>query len=66
MADRITYRLIVTVYSDKQHFPITIGVGLNDYQAQVLMATPVKKVGLAIERAGGILIDKLSEPVDFK
>lgn len=63
MAD--AYRVKFTIYSIRGVPPVTIVVRLDEYQAKVLMKTPVKSVGVSLERSGGMVIDKIPEPVDF-
>ena len=57
------YRVNFTINSTKDYKPITISCRLDEYQARVLMATPVKSIGIAIQRGG--MIDKMPEPVEF-
>jgi len=59
------YRLIVTVISDQEHPPVNFALQVPDELALILMATPVKAVSLAVERAGGMVIDK-SKLLEFK
>ena len=59
------YRVNFTINSTKDYKPITISVKLDEYQARVLMATPVKSIGISVQRAGGMIIDQMPEPVAF-
>ena len=59
------YRLSITVHSTPDYHPITIVCRLPEYQAKVLMATPVKSVGLAVQRAGGMIVDATPEALEF-
>lgn len=61
----IDYRLIITVYSDKEHPPINFKVIIPEALARILMATPVKACSLAVESHPGIIEDK-SRLVEFK
>ena len=65
MADKTAYRLNITIYSTPDYQPINLCVKLDEYQARVLMATPVKSVGLAVQRAGGMILDSTPEPLEF-
>ena len=60
------YRVIFTIHpGNPEYAPINIGVLLPEYQARVLMATPVKKVGISVQRAHGIILDQTPEPILF-
>lgn len=61
------YRLLITFYpkDTKNYNPITLGIELPEYNARVLMATPLSSVGLAMERAGGIILDQTAKPLDI-
>ena len=58
------YRLTITVNSDKDHYPVTLSVGVPEELAKLLMATPVKSVSLAVGAKPGY-ISKLPL-LDFK
>lgn len=60
------YRVIITVYSSsKEYPPINFAVQVSEALAKMLMATPVGKIGIAVERSGGIVLDK-TRLLDFK
>lgn len=61
------YRVNFTIYPKGEYGykPITISCRLSEYQAKVIMATPVLNIGVSVERAGGMVIDATPEPVDF-
>lgn len=59
------YRVRFTIYSIRGVPPVTIVVRLDEYQAKVLQKTPVKSIGISLERKGGMVIDQVPEPVDF-
>ena len=60
------HKLNITIYPKHTDYaPITFAVLLDEYQAAVLMATPVKNIGMSLERAGGYLLDKLITPVEY-
>lgn len=59
------YRCIFTVHSTPEYAPIRIMCRLNEEQALILMATPVKSVGIAVQRAGGMVLDATPEALEF-
>ena len=59
------YIVNFTVNSTEDYKPITISCRLSEYQARVLMATPVESVHISVQRAGGMIIDSMPEPVLF-
>jgi spore cortex formation protein SpoVR/YcgB (stage V sporulation) len=65
------YILKVTIIPpvDKQTYqgysPITLGMKITEDMARILQATPVGSVDLAVERGGGMVLDRLKEPVIF-
>ena len=60
------YKLNIIVYPNHPDYaPIRLSVLIDEYNARVLMATPVKDIGMSIERAGGFVLDKLSRPVEY-
>ena len=62
------YIVNFTINSTKDYKPITISCRLSEYQARVLMKTPVESINISVQRhggAGGMLIDSLPEPVLF-
>lgn len=63
----MTHEYIVKfqINSTPDYAPITISCRLDEYQARVLMATPVTNINISVQRAGGMLIDAMPEPVDF-
>lgn len=61
------YRAVITVYprTEYGYQPIKIAIKLEDWQAKMLMATPIQSVGISVQRAGGMVIDQTPEPLDF-
>lgn len=59
------YRISITVYSDREHPPVTFSVLIPEELGLILMATPVVKVGLSIDTRPHILSDK-SKLVSFR
>lgn len=60
------YRIIFTVISSsKEYPPINISIQAPEELALMLMKTPVGQVSIAVERSGGIALDK-TRLLDFK
>ena len=59
------YIVNFTINSTKDYKPITISCRLSEFQARVLMATPVQSIHISVQRAGGMIIDSMPEPVLF-
>lgn len=60
------YRCHFTVIPATEAYKkITIVVKLTEAMALMLMATPVKGVDIAVERSGGMILDKTPAPLDF-
>ena len=59
------YRVTFTIHSGGAYPPINIMVGLPEREALILMATPVKSVGIAVQREHGMIVDKTPEALDF-
>jgi len=61
------YRAVFTLYSgSKDYPPIRIAVKLDENMAKILMATPIKTIDVMVQRAGGIIIDRTPEPLEFR
>lgn len=60
------YRARITIFPATAGYdPITLVVKLTEPMARVLMATPVKTFNIAVERSGGMILDKTPEPLEF-
>lgn len=60
------YRVKFTIYPAKPDYaPINILVSLPEREALILMATPVKSVGIAVQREGGMIVDRTPEALEF-